>query len=70
MPRGGADDVDAAVRAAEAAYPAWRDTNATTRGALISRWAQLIDEHTTELDQLESQEVGRRAGARRRCRGS
>jgi aldehyde dehydrogenase (NAD+) len=59
VPRGGTEDVDAAVRAAEAAYPAWRDTNATTRGALISRWAQLIDEHTTELDQLESQEVGR-----------
>ena len=59
VPRGDAADVDAAVRAAEAAYPAWRDTNATTRGALIFRWAQLIDEHTTELDQLESQEVGR-----------
>src|SRR5215207_8897986 len=55
VPRGGAED----VRAAEAAYPAWRDTNATTRGALIQRWAQLIDEHSTELDQLESQEVGR-----------
>ena len=27
--------------------------------ALHPRWAQLIDEHTTELDQLESQEVGR-----------
>jgi aldehyde dehydrogenase (NAD+) len=59
VPRGDAADVDAAVRAAEAAYPAWRDTNATTRGALIFRWAQLIDQHTTELDQLESQEVGR-----------
>jgi aldehyde dehydrogenase (NAD+) len=43
VPRGDAADVDAAVRAAEAAYPAWRDTNATTRGALIFRWAQLID---------------------------
>jgi aldehyde dehydrogenase (NAD+) len=59
VPRGDAADVDAAVRAAEAAYPAWRDTNATARGALIFRWAQLIDQHTTELDQLESQEVGR-----------
>ncbi|MGY1839590.1 MULTISPECIES: aldehyde dehydrogenase family protein [unclassified Modestobacter] len=59
VPRGGAEDVDAAVRAAEAAFPAWRDTNATARGALISRWAQLIDQHATELDQLESQEVGR-----------
>jgi aldehyde dehydrogenase (NAD+) len=59
VPRGGAADVDAAVRAAEAAYPAWRDTNATTRGALIFRWAALIDQHQTELDQLESMEVGR-----------
>jgi len=59
VPRGDAADVDAAVRAAEAAYPAWRDTNATARGALVFRWAQLIDQHTTELDQLESQEVGR-----------
>ncbi|CCH88351.1 Aldehyde dehydrogenase [Modestobacter italicus] len=59
VPRGDAADVDAAVRAAEAAYPAWRDTNATTRGALVFRWAALIDQHTAELDQLESQEVGR-----------
>ena len=59
VPRGTAADVDAAVRAAEAAFPAWRDTNATVRGGLIHRWAQLIDQHTTELDRLESQEVGR-----------
>src|ERR1700709_1943376 len=59
VPRGAAADVDAAVRAAEAAFPAWRDTNATTRGALIFRWAALIDQHSTELDQLESMEVGR-----------
>jgi aldehyde dehydrogenase (NAD+) len=59
VPRGTAYDVDQAVTAAEAAYPAWRDTKSTTRGELIHRWAQLIDEHTTELDQLESREVGR-----------
>ncbi|WP_252438538.1 aldehyde dehydrogenase family protein [Pseudonocardia humida] len=59
VPRGGAADVEAAVDAAEAAFPAWRDTSATERGALIARWAQLVREHEADLDRLESQEVGR-----------
>jgi aldehyde dehydrogenase (NAD+) len=59
VPRGGAADVEAAVDAAEAAFPAWRDTSATARGALIARWAALVREHEAELDRLESREVGR-----------
>ncbi|HWL97721.1 MAG TPA: aldehyde dehydrogenase family protein [Nocardioidaceae bacterium] len=59
VPRGTAYDVEQAVRAAEEAFPAWRDTKSTTRGELIHRWAALIDEHTTEIDELESREVGR-----------
>ncbi|MCI2416515.1 aldehyde dehydrogenase family protein [Saccharopolyspora sp. K220] len=59
VPRGTAADVDAAVTAAQAAFPAWRDTNATARGALIAAWARLIEQHEAEIDQLESQEVGR-----------
>src|SRR3954467_13434835 len=59
VPRGTADDVDAAVHAAEAAFPAWRDTNATARAALLFRWAALIDESLEELDAGESREVGR-----------
>lgn len=59
VPRSDAADIDAAVQAAERAFPAWRDLNATARAALIFRWAQLIDEHVDELDALESQEVGR-----------
>jgi aldehyde dehydrogenase (NAD+) len=59
VPRGGPADVEAAVQAAEAAFPAWRDTSATVRGALIARWAQLVREHEAELDALESREVGR-----------
>jgi aldehyde dehydrogenase (NAD+) len=59
VPRGGAADVDAAVRAAEAAFPAWRDTNATARATLLFRWAQLVEDNLAELDALESQEVGR-----------
>ncbi|WP_232665866.1 aldehyde dehydrogenase family protein [Pseudonocardia sp. TRM90224] len=59
VPRGGAADVDAAVAAAAAAFPSWRDTSATERGALVARWATLVDERAAELDQLESREVGR-----------
>ena len=59
VPRGAAADVDAAVSAAQQAFPAWRDTNPSARAALLLRWAALIDEHEQELDQLESQEVGR-----------
>ncbi|PXY22158.1 aldehyde dehydrogenase family protein [Prauserella muralis] len=59
VPRGTAADVDAAVSAATAAFPAWRDTSPSARAALLTRWAALIDERESELDQLESQEVGR-----------
>ncbi|XRQ10511.1 aldehyde dehydrogenase family protein [Actinomadura welshii] len=59
VPRGTAADVDAAVRAATAAFPAWRDTNATRRAELLARWAALIGEHEAGLDRLESREVGR-----------
>ncbi|MBX6389398.1 MAG: aldehyde dehydrogenase [Frankia sp.] len=59
VPRGGKADVDAAVEAAQRAFPAWRDTSATARGALVYRWAQLIDEHANELDEIEKREVGR-----------
>ncbi|MFD2419866.1 aldehyde dehydrogenase family protein [Amycolatopsis pigmentata] len=59
VPRGGAEDVDAAVRAATAAFPAWRDTNPSVRAGLIMKWARLISERETEIDRIESQEVGR-----------
>src|SRR5690554_1342480 len=59
VPRSGADDVDHAVRAAEGAFPAWSDLDATSRGRRLSAWADLIDAHGDELDQLERQEMGR-----------
>ncbi len=59
VPESSAADVDAAVQAAERAFPAWRDLNATARGRLLFRWADLIEENGEELDQLESREVGR-----------
>jgi acyl-CoA reductase-like NAD-dependent aldehyde dehydrogenase len=59
VPRGGEADVADAVEAAEAAFPAWRDTSPSVRGALMLRWAELCREHAHELDLLERLEVGR-----------
>ncbi|WP_129668193.1 aldehyde dehydrogenase family protein [Phytoactinopolyspora endophytica] len=59
VPRSDADDVDLAIKAAEKAFPAWRDLDASSRARLLFRWADLIEEHNAELDSLESQEVGR-----------
>ncbi|MFC7404717.1 aldehyde dehydrogenase family protein [Georgenia alba] len=59
VPRGGAEDVDAAVAAAEGALPAWRDLDAASRGRHLFAWADLIDAHGAELDELERQEMGR-----------
>ncbi len=58
VPRGGSADVDLAVTAAERAFPAWRDTDATTRGRLLARWAELIDASAEEVARLECLEVG------------
>lgn len=59
VPQSDAGDIDEAVRAAEAAFPAWRDLNATSRAGLLFRWADLIEQNSSQLDSLESQEVGR-----------
>src|SRR5690625_74662 len=61
IPAGDATDVDNAVKAAEEAFPAWRDLNASARAGLLFRWADLIDENSGHLDQLEALEVGRPA---------
>lgn len=57
--RSDAADVDDAVQAAAAAFPAWRDTSPTVRGQLLYRWADLCREHAVEIDLLECLEVGR-----------
>ena len=59
VPRGTAEDVELAVQAAEQALPAWRDMDATSRGRLLFRWADLIEQHAAEIDEIERQEVGR-----------
>ncbi len=59
VPRGGQADVEDAVAAAEAAFPAWRDTSPSRRGQLLLAWAERCREHARELDLLERMEVGR-----------
>jgi aldehyde dehydrogenase (NAD+) len=59
VPRGAAEDVDAAVSAAAQAFPAWRDTSPSLRAAQVTRWAELIGQHEKDLDRLEISEVGR-----------
>jgi acyl-CoA reductase-like NAD-dependent aldehyde dehydrogenase len=58
VPRGDAADIDAAVRAAQDAFPRWRDSSPTVRADLLHRWAQVCREHQKEIDTLESMEVG------------
>lgn len=54
-----ASDVDAAVAAAEAAFPAWAGMPAQDRAVVIHRFADLLEQHTEELARLESLDVGK-----------
>ncbi|WBQ07923.1 aldehyde dehydrogenase family protein [Kribbella sp. CA-293567] len=59
VPAGSAEDVEAAVRAAESALPSWRDTSPGVRAELIRNWAAKVDEYAAEVDLIESMDVGR-----------
>jgi malonate-semialdehyde dehydrogenase (acetylating) / methylmalonate-semialdehyde dehydrogenase len=45
VPRGGADEVDAAVAAAKAAFPAWRDTPLLARSQVFFAYRELVFRH-------------------------
>jgi aldehyde dehydrogenase (NAD+) len=53
-----ADDVDRAVDAAAAAFPAWRKMAAAERGRLLLKLADSIEANGEELAQLESLDTG------------
>ena len=48
-PVGGADEVGAAVAAAAAAFPGWRDTPVIERARVLFRYRQLVDENFDRL---------------------
>jgi len=51
-------DIDRAVAAAKAAFPAWRDLGASDRGLLLLRLADKIEENREELARLEATDTG------------
>src|SRR4051794_1231040 len=53
------EDVDAAVAAAAAAFPAWRDTSLTKRSAVIFRFRELLNERKPELAAIITAEHGK-----------
>jgi aminomuconate-semialdehyde/2-hydroxymuconate-6-semialdehyde dehydrogenase len=52
-------DVDAAVRAARGAFPAWSRSPVAERSRVLMRLADVIEEHFEELAQLESMDSGK-----------
>ena len=58
VPRGAAGDVDRAVRAAAAAFPAWRRMAARQRGRMLLDVAAAIEERVEELGRLIAMETG------------
>jgi malonate-semialdehyde dehydrogenase (acetylating)/methylmalonate-semialdehyde dehydrogenase len=59
VPLSGPADVDAAVAAAAAAYPAWRATPPAERARSFFKLRQLLDEHREELARLIVTEMGK-----------
>ncbi|HEX6018361.1 MAG TPA: aldehyde dehydrogenase family protein, partial [Burkholderiaceae bacterium] len=55
---GGADEINAAVAAAKAAFPAWAARPATERAALMRKVGDLIARHVPEIARTETQDTG------------
>ena len=53
------EDVDAAVQAAWAAFPAWRDLEPDKRAAILLKIADIIDENKELLATIESMDNGK-----------
>lgn len=59
VPLGGAAEVDAAVQAAAAAFPAWAETPAVERARVMFRYRGLLEQHFEEIARLISREHGK-----------
>jgi aminomuconate-semialdehyde/2-hydroxymuconate-6-semialdehyde dehydrogenase len=66
VPRSIAADVDAAAKAASAAFPAWSATPAAERAKILLRIADLIDRDLEPLAQAESRDTGKPLALARR----
>jgi len=61
-PRGSAEQLDEAIAAAQAAFPAWMRTSIAERRALILKFADSIEFHAENLARLLTQEQGKPLG--------
>lgn len=59
FPLSEAEEVDAAVRAARAAYPKWRSLPAQARGDIMRRATELLRDRKEECAKLETREMGK-----------
>jgi aldehyde dehydrogenase (NAD+) len=62
FPSSGKADVEAAVRAAAAAFPSWETAPGPQRGALLVRFAQLLEDSRSELGKIVTLEQGKALG--------
>jgi aldehyde dehydrogenase (NAD+) len=58
VPAVGADDVDAAVRAARAAFPGWAATPPAERAALLGRLTEALEARREQIAELVTAELG------------
>jgi 1-pyrroline dehydrogenase len=63
VPSSTAEDIDAAVGAASAAFAGWAGATPAERSAALLQLANAVEEHADELVALESQNVGKPLGA-------
>src|SRR3989449_11477079 len=59
MQASNADDVNAALEAAQKAFPGWRRTPAPARGEIVLKAAILLEARKEELARLMTQEMGK-----------
>ncbi|MBU4501147.1 MAG: aldehyde dehydrogenase family protein [Nanoarchaeota archaeon] len=57
--KGNGEDIEKAVRAAEKALPAWKDTPAPKRGQILFKVAKLLKQNKDQLAKLMTQEMGK-----------
>jgi 5-carboxymethyl-2-hydroxymuconic-semialdehyde dehydrogenase len=56
--RGGAEEVNAAVAAAKAAFPGWAAKPAAERAKIMRRLGELIAQHVPEISETETRDTG------------
>ncbi len=59
VPYGNAADIDAAVRAAAAAFPGWAATSALRRARVLMKFRDLLERHRKDLARIVTQEHGK-----------